>query len=92
MTLDDRTVLNIFKLKITEKIQIIDICINKKLKEIALSEYFLYLLINLTMNSMLYSDNIVFHKRLNNGRLDTVIVISLNGFADILASIIGYYL
>ena len=41
---------------------------------------------------MLYSDNIVSHKRHNNGKLDTIIVILLSGFANVLASMIEYYL
>ena len=92
LRMDNRTVFYIFKIKIKEKIKILDICINKKIKEILLSEYFLYLLIDLTMNSMLYSDNIVSHKRHNNGKLDTIIVLLLSAFANILSSIIGYYL
>jgi hypothetical protein len=92
LRIDNRTILYIFKIKITEKIKILDICINKRIKEILLSEYFLYLLIDLTMNAMLYSDNIVSHKRHNNGKLDTIIVLLLSAFANILSSIIGYYL
>ena len=41
---------------------------------------------------MLFSDNIVSHKRYNNGKLDTIIIISLSGFANILSSMIEYYL
>ena len=89
--IDDRSVFFIFRIKITEKIKILDIIINKKIKETLLSEYFLYLLIDLTMNALLYSDNIVSHKR-HNGRIDTILVISLSAFANILASMIGYYL
>ena len=92
LKMDDRKWIYIFKLKIIEKIKIFDICMNKNIKEILLSEYFLYLLINLTMNALLYSDNIVSHKSHNNGKLDSIIVISLSAFANILASIIGYYL
>ena len=82
----------ILKSKIIEKIKIFNICINKRLKEILLSEYFLYLLIDLTTNAILYSDNIVSHKSHNNGRLDSLVVLLLTAFANILASIIGYYL
>ena len=92
LKMDNRFAFYIFLSKVTEKIKIIDIFKNKQLKEIALSEYFLYLLIDLTTNAMLYSDNIVSHKRHNNGKLDTIIIISLSGFANILASIIEYYL
>ena len=92
LKMDNRFAFYIFLSKVTEKIKIIDIFKNKQLKEIALSEYFLYLLIDLTTNAMLFSDNIVSHKRYNNGKLDTIIIISLSGFANILASIIEYYL
>jgi hypothetical protein len=92
LKIDKRNMLYIFRLKISEKITIIDIFVNKQLKEIALSQYFLYLLIDLTMNAMLYSDNIVSHKKHNNGNIDDIIVILLSGFANILSSIIGYYL
>ena len=92
LRMDNRKILFIFKKKVTEKIKILDIFINKIIKEILLSEYFLYLLIDLTMNAMLYSDNIVSHKSHNNGKLDTIIVLLLSAFANILSSIIGYYL
>ena len=92
LKMDNRFAFYIFLSKVTEKIKIIDIFKNKQLKEIALSEYFLYLLIDLTTNAMLYSDNIVSHKRHNNGKLDTIIVILLSGFANVLASMIEYYL
>ncbi len=92
LIMDNRNMLYIFRLKIIEKIKIFDICINKKIKEIELSEYFLYLLIDLTMNSILYSDQLVSHKSHNNGKLDTIIVLSLSTFANILASMIEYYL
>ena len=44
------------------------------------------------MNAILYSDNIVSHKSHNNGKLDTIIVFLLSAFANILSSIIEYYL
>ena len=90
--LDKRGGFQIFRLKLTEKIKIIDICVNKKIKDILLSQYFLYLLIELTMNAILYSDQIVSHKRHNNGRLDYIVVFLLSAFCNILAGIIDYYL
>ena len=92
LKMDKRNALYIFLLKVSEKIKIIDIFKNRELKEIYLSEYFLYLLIDLTTNALLYSDNIVSHKRHNNGQLDTIVVLLLSSFANILASIISYYL
>ena len=90
--IDKRNIFYIFKIKITEKIKIIDIFVNRKIKEIMLSEYFLYLLIDLTMNAILYSDQVVYHKSHNNGKLDLIIVFLLSALANILSSIIGYYL
>ena len=92
LRMDNRKLFYIFRTKIIEKIKILDIFINKEMKEILLSEYFLYLLIDITMNAMLYSDNIVSHKRHNNGKLDTIVILALSAFANILSSIIGYYL
>ena len=90
--LDKRTPFYIFKLKLTEKIEIFDICMNKKIKDILLSQYFMYLLVDLTMNAILYSDHIVSHKRHNNGQLDYIVILFLSAFSNILACIIDYYL
>ena len=92
LKLDKRNIFYMFGLKILEKIEILDIFVNKKIKEVLLSKYCLFLLINLTMNALLYSDQIVSHKRHNNGNLDYILVFLLSGFSNILASIIGYYL
>ena len=92
LKLEKRNIFKIFIIKLTEKIKVIDNCVNKKIKEISFSQYFLYLLIDLTTNSMLYCDKIVSHKSHNNGKLDFLVSISLSAFANILASIIGYYL
>ena len=92
INLDRRTAFYIFKLKLTEKIEITDICMNKKIKDIVLSQYFIYLLVDLTMNAILYSDQIVAHKRHNNGQLDYIIILFLSAFSNIFACIIDYYL
>ena len=63
-----------------------------EIKELLLSTYFLYLVIDLTKNALLYSDNEVSDKSHNNGKLDSIVVLLLSAFAIILASIIGYYL
>ena len=92
LKLDKRNIFYIFGLKILEKIKIIDIFVNRKIKEIILSEYILYLLIELAINAILYSDNIVSHKSHNNGQLDFIVVLILTIFSNIISSIIGYYL
>ena len=92
VNLDKRNGFQIFRIKLTEKIKIIDICVNKKIKDILLSQYFLFLLSDLTMNAILYSDHIVSHKRHNNGKLDLIVVFLLSAFSNIFASIIDYYL
>ena len=90
--LDKRTGFFIFRNKLIEKIKLIDICMNKKIKDILLSQYFMYLLVDLAMNALLYSDQIVSHKRHNNGQLDYIVILSLSAFSNIFASIIDYYL
>lgn len=59
LKLEKRNIFYIFRKKITEKIKIFDIFVNRRIKEIILSEYILYLLIDLTFNALLYSDKIV---------------------------------
>ena len=92
LILEKRNIFCVFRKKLTEKIKIIDIFVNREIKQIILSEHILYLLIDLTMNALLYSDNIVSHKSHNNGQLDFIIVFFLTIFSNIFASIIGYYL
>ena len=92
LKIDKRNIFYFFGIKIIEKIEIIDIFVNKKIKSILLSKFILLLLIELTMNALLYSDSIVSHKRHNDGRLDFIIVISLTLLSNILSSIAGYYL
>ena len=89
---DKRSIVKIFLIKIIEKIDILDIFVNKKIKEILLSKYILFLLLNLSMNALLYSDQIVSQKRHNNGKLDFLVSIVLSSMSNIIASIIDYYL
>ena len=89
LKLEKRNIFYIFRKKITEKIKIFDIFVNRRIKEIILSEYILYLLIDLTFNALLYSDKIVSHKIQNNGQLDFIIVIISNKIY-ILSSIIKF--
>jgi hypothetical protein len=92
LRIDKRGIIYMLFTKTIEKIEIIDIFVNRKIKAILLSKYILLLLIELTMNSLLYSDQIVSHKRHNNGRLDSAMVFLLSFLSNILSSIIGYYL
>ena len=75
LKIDKRNIFYFFGRKIIEKIEIIDIFVNKKIKSILLSKFILLLLIELTMNALLYSDSIVSHKKHNDGRLDFIVVI-----------------
>ena len=86
---------NIFKLfiwKIFDKFEIIDIFINKKIKIILFSKFFLYLLIDLLLNALLYSDEVVSHKSHNNGKLEFILVITITLSSKIILSIIKYFL
>ena len=89
---DKRNIFKLFYLKLIEKIEVIDIFVNKNIKEMLLSKFCLVLLLELSMNALLYSDQIVSHKRHNYGRLDFLISLILSVFSNIFASIIGYYL
>ena len=85
LKIDKRSIFHLFGIKIIEKIEIIDIFVNKKIKSILLSKYVLLVLIELTMNALVYSDSIVSHKRHNDGRLDFIVVILLTLLSNILS-------
>ena len=45
-------------MKIFDKLEVIDILINKRFKSILLNKFFLYLLIDFFLNAFLYSDQV----------------------------------
>ena len=55
-------------------------------------QYVLYLLIDLTTNSILYSDNIVSHKSHNNGKLDLVVTLIITITSNLISLLLDHYL
>ena len=91
LKIDKRNIFQLFLWKILEKLEIIDIFINKNVKSLLLSKYFFYLLIDYWLNTLLYSDEVVSHKSHNNGKLEFVVILSINLSSKVILSIIKYY-
>ena len=93
ITIDNRNVCLIFYSFIIEKLELISIlCNDAKIKSILFSEYILVLLINFFFNALLYSDVVVSNKYHNNGKLDFAVSLLLSIIANIITSILCYYL
>ena len=92
LRIDKRNVFKSFFLKLIEKFEIIDIFVNKNVKSILLSRYFLYLLIDFWLNAFLYSDDVVSHKSHNDGSLEFAVVLTITLSSKIISSIIQYFL
>ena len=90
---DKRNIFQVFKSILFSKILIINLFIEEyKIKEIAVCEYILSLLIAFFFNALLYSDEVVSHKYHNNGNLDFIVTFALSILSNILTSIIQYFL
>ena len=90
---DKRNLFQIFYSFIIEKLEIISIfCTSHKIKIILFVEYILALLINFFFNALLYSDDVVSNKYHNNGKLDTIVSLTLSIISNILSSIFCYYI
>ena len=92
LKLDNRNIFKLFLLKIFEKLEIIDIFSNKRFKNILLSKYFLYLLIDFLLNTLLYTDQVVSHKSHNNGKLEILVILTITIASKIILSIIRYFI
>ena len=79
-------------MKIFDKLEIIDILSNKRFKNILLNKFCLYLLIDFFLNAFLYSDQVVSHKKHNDGKLDFIVIISITLSSKIILSLIRYFL
>ena len=82
--LDKRNITKIFFFKLFEKIEIIDIILNKKIKFLFLSKYAFYLLIDFFFNALLYTDEVVSHKSHNNGKLNFFVSLTITALSNIL--------
>ena len=91
IVLDKRSVFQIFKIFLFQKLEIIYILFgNSKIKIILIGEYILSLLVNFLFNSLLYTDEVVSNKYHNNGKLD--LLVSLSIISNIITSIIIFYI
>jgi hypothetical protein len=90
--MDKRNIFQILKEKIMEKLEIIDICLSKQIKELHLSKYFLFLLIDVTMTALLFSDSVISHKFHNNGKLDYIVTLTLTIASNLLSLLIEHYI
>ena len=89
---DKRNILQIFWKKTVNKLEIIDIILEKEIKELPLSKYFLFILIDLTINALLYSDKVVSNKSHNNGQLDFFVTMILTIVSNLISVFIDHYL
>ena len=90
---DKRNLFQIFYSFIIEKFELISIfCNSHRIKIILFVEYVLVLLINFFFNALLYSDDVVSNKYHNNGKLDTVVTLTLSILSNLITSIFCYYI
>jgi len=92
LNLDKRSLLKIFSSVIIDKIKLIELFTNSEIKELKISQYILSLLLDFFFNSLLYSDEIVSQKYHNNGKLDFIISLTLSILANIITSLICFFL
>ena len=90
--MDKRNIFQLLKEKIMDKLEIIDILISKEIKELYLSKFFLFLLIDVTMTALLFSDSVISHKFHNNGKLDDIVNFTLSIASNILSLLIEHYI
>ena len=92
--LDERNFVQIFNKILVEKIEIINLIINKRtrIKELLVSQYILSLLIDFFFNAFLYSDEIISKKYHNKGKLNIIITLVLSLISNIITNIICSFL
>ena len=89
---DKRNICQIFGNRILDRIELINILRTKKIKEIYLSKYFLFLLIDVTMNALFLSDYVISYKFHHNGKIDFNIILVITICSNILSLFIEHYL
>ena len=89
---DKRNAITILFSILIQKFELLNIFCGKELmKSMLICEYILSLLINFFINTLLYSDDVVSNKYHNNGELDFFSTLSLSLLANIITSIICYF-
>ena len=89
---DKRNICQIFGNRIFDKIELIYILRVRKIKEIYLSKYFLFLLIDATVNTLLISDYVISYKFHHNGKIDFNIILVITIFSNLLTLFIEHYI
>ena len=92
VVVDKRNIFQILKEKVMDKLELIDIFNSKEIKELFLSKYFLFLLIDVTMTAMLFSDSVITHKYHNNGNLDYIVTLALTISSNLLSLLLEHYI
>ena len=92
--LDERNFVQIFNKILVEKIEVVNLIINKRtrIKELLASQYILSLLIDFFFNAFLYSDEIISKKYHNKGKLNIIITLSLSLISNIITNVICSFL
>ena len=90
---DKRTIFTMFISVLIEKLESVNlICGEHKIVIILIYQYILSLLIDLFLNSFLYTDDVVSNKYHNNGNLDFIVSLTLSLLSNIINSIICNFL
>jgi hypothetical protein len=89
---DKRNICQIFGNRILDKIELINILRTKEIKEIYLSKYFLFILIDVTMNTLLISDYAISYKFHHNGSIDFNIILVITILSNLLSLFIEHYI
>ena len=95
LRIDKRTVFQIFLSVIENKVGFLNLIFYKKKYShfsLDLSIYLLELLLDLTMNCILYTDDVVSEKYNNNGEISMFTSFSLSIIANIISSIIVFFI
>ena len=95
LRLDNRSCCSIFLSVISHEIKIINIFYYKHPYEhlsIVLSEYIFELCLDLTLNCLLYTEDVISEKYNNNGSIRFFTTLSLSFISNIISSIIGFFL
>jgi len=92
IVVDKRNIFQLLKEKIMDKMEIIDIFTSREIKELYLSKYFLFLLIDVTMTALLFSDSVITHKFHNNGKLDFIVTMTLTICSNLLSLLLEHYI
>ena len=87
--IDKRNIFQLFKSILFDKLEIINLIISKnRIKIICICEYILSLLFDFFFNTLLYSDDVISQKYHNNGKLDSIVSISISLISNIIISIV----